>query len=149
MAALSFLRSNAARFELDPDFAKGKEIHIHVPEGAIPKDGPSAGITMTLALLSAASGKPLRGDVAMTGEVTLRGNVLPIGGLNEKLLAAKRAGMTTVMVPKDNKKDVQELSPMVTEGLTIVYVGTITEAIPVAFRSPVSKKVPAKTTRKR
>ncbi|MBK6292727.1 MAG: endopeptidase La [Ignavibacteria bacterium] len=149
MAALSFLRSNAARFGLDPEFSKGKEIHVHVPEGAIPKDGPSAGITMTLALMSAASGRPLRGDVAMTGEVTLRGNVLPIGGLNEKLLAAKRAGMTTVMVPKDNKKDVQELSPMVTEGLTIVYVGSITDAIPVAFRPDAVKRQPSKTTRKR
>ncbi|MBP6509447.1 MAG: endopeptidase La [Candidatus Kapabacteria bacterium] len=149
MAALSFLRSNAARFGLDPEFSKGKEIHVHVPEGAIPKDGPSAGITMTLALMSAASGRPLRGDVAMTGEVTLRGNVLPIGGLNEKLLAAKRAGMTTVMVPKDNKKDVQELSPMVTEGLTIVYVGSITDAIPVAFRPDTVKRQPSKTTRKR
>lgn len=149
MAALSFLRSNAARFGLDPEFSKGKEIHVHVPEGAIPKDGPSAGITMTLALMSAASGRPLRGDVAMTGEVTLRGNVLPIGGLNEKLLAAKRAGMTTVMVPKDNKKDVQELSPMVTEGLSIVYVGSITDAIPVAFRPATVKRQPSKTTRKR
>lgn len=134
MAALSYLRSTAASYQLDPDFAKGKELHIHVPEGAIPKDGPSAGITMTLAILSAASGRPLRGDVAMTGEVTLRGNVLPIGGLNEKLLAARRAGMTTVLVPKDNKKDVLELSPQVTEDLAIVYVGHISEAIKVAFR---------------
>lgn len=149
MAALSFLRSNAARFGLDPEFSKGKEIHVHVPEGAIPKDGPSAGITMTLALMSAASGRPLRGDVAMTGEVTLRGNVLPIGGLNEKLLAAKRAGMTTVMVPKDNKKDVQELSPMVTEGLSIVYVGSIVDAMPVAFRPAAEKRQPSKTARKR
>ncbi|MCX6139730.1 MAG: AAA family ATPase, partial [Candidatus Kapabacteria bacterium] len=136
MAALSFLRSNAGQFGLDPDFSKSKEIHIHVPEGAIPKDGPSAGITMTLAMLSAASGKPLRGDVAMTGEVTLRGNVLPIGGLNEKLLAARRAGMTTVLVPKDNRQDVEELSPLVTEKLTIVYVGHVTEALSVAFRQP-------------
>jgi len=140
MAALSFLRSNFAAFELDPDFSKNKEIHVHVPEGAIPKDGPSAGITMTMALLSAASGKPLRGDVAMTGEVTLRGNVLPIGGLNEKLLAAKRAGMTTVLVPKDNRKDVLELSPMVTEGLTIVYVGHISEAVEIAFRQPTTRR---------
>ena len=149
MAALSFLRANATQFGLDPEFSKGKEIHIHVPEGAIPKDGPSAGITMTLALLSAASGKPLRGDVAMTGEVTLRGNVLPIGGLNEKLLAAKRAGMTHVLVPKDNQKDVLELSPLVTEGLTIVYVSHISEALPVAFRKEKSQPRAAKTTRKR
>lgn len=134
MAALSFLRSNHTSFGLDPDFSKNKEIHIHVPEGAIPKDGPSAGITMTLAILSAASGNAIRGDVAMTGEITLRGNVLPIGGLNEKLLAAKRAGMTTVMVPKDNKKDVLELSPMVTDGLAIVYIGHFSEALAVAFR---------------
>lgn len=134
MAALSYLRSAATSYGLNPEFAKGNELHIHVPEGAIPKDGPSAGITMTMALLSAASGRPLRGDVAMTGEVTLRGNVLPIGGLNEKLLAARRAGMTTVLVPKDNKKDVLELAPQVTEGLTIAYVGHISEAVKVAFR---------------
>ncbi len=146
MAALSYLRSTAVAHGLDPDFAKGKEIHVHVPEGAIPKDGPSAGITMTMALLSAASGKPLRGNVAMTGEVTLRGNVLPIGGLNEKLLAAKRAGMTTVLVPKDNKTDVQELSPLVTQGLQVVYVGTIEQAIPIAFPAP--QKPPTRTNGK-
>lgn len=152
MAALSYLRSNSKLFKLDPEFSKGKEIHIHVPEGAIPKDGPSAGITMTLALLSAASARPLRGDVAMTGEVTLRGNVLPIGGLNEKLLAAKRAGMTTVLVPFDNKKDVAELSPLVTAGLKIVFVSNIKEALSVAFRAegePKPKAKPAKTSRKR
>jgi len=135
MAALSYLRSNHKAFELDPDFAKNKEIHVHVPEGAIPKDGPSAGITMTLALLSAASGKPLRGDLAMTGEVTLRGNVLPIGGLNEKLLAAKRAGVVTVLVPKANRKDVEELQSAVTEGLEIIYVDHIEQAISHAFRT--------------
>ena len=136
MASLSFLRSAYASFGLDPSFAKDKQIHVHVPEGAIPKDGPSAGITITLAILSAASGRPLRGDVAMTGEVTLRGNVLAIGGLNEKLLAAKRAGMTTVLVPKDNKRDVSELQPAVVEGLSIVYIGHVSEAIKVAFRAP-------------
>jgi ATP-dependent Lon protease len=135
VAALSFLRANHAAYGLDPEFAKGKEIHIHVPEGAIPKDGPSAGITMTLALLSAASGKPLRGDLAMTGEVTLRGNILPIGGLNEKLLAAKRVGVRTVFVPKDNARDVAELSPVVTKGLEIVYIDHIDQAVPIAFRT--------------
>ncbi|MCU0331230.1 MAG: endopeptidase La [Candidatus Kapabacteria bacterium] len=134
VAALSYLRANFATYGLDPEFAKGKEIHIHVPEGAIPKDGPSAGITMTLALLSAASGKPLRGDLAMTGEVTLRGNVLPIGGLNEKLLAAKRVGVRTVFVPKDNIKDVHELAPAVTQDLEIVFVDHIEQTVPIAFR---------------
>ncbi len=144
VAALSYLRANHARLGVDADFAKGKEIHIHVPEGAIPKDGPSAGITMTLALLSAASSRPLRGDVAMTGEVTLRGNVLPIGGLNEKLLAAKRVGITTVLVPRDNRKDVEELSPVVTQDLEIVYVDHIEQAVPVAFATAAKPK-----TRKR
>ncbi len=141
MAALSYLRSHAGTLGLPEDFAKGKEIHIHVPEGAIPKDGPSAGITMTLALYSAASGTPLRGDVAMTGEVTLRGAILPIGGLNEKLLAAKRAGTTTVLLPEGNRTDVQELDAGVTDGLTIVFVGSIEEALPTAvFRKEQRKK---------
>lgn len=134
MAALSYIRSNHAALGVSPDFAKGNEIHVHVPEGAIPKDGPSAGITMTLALLSAATGRPLRGDVAMTGEVTLRGNVLPIGGLNEKLLAAKRVGIRTVLVPRDNQRDVKELSPVVTGQLEIVFVDHIEQALNVAFR---------------
>ncbi len=134
VAALSFLRANHTTYGLDAEFAKGKEIHVHVPEGAIPKDGPSAGITMTLALLSAASGKPLRGDLAMTGEVTLRGNILPIGGLNEKLLAAKRMGIRTVFVPKDNARDVAELSPVVTKGLEIIFIEHVDEAVPIAFR---------------
>lgn len=134
VAALSFLRANHTAYGLDAEFAKGKEIHVHVPEGAIPKDGPSAGITMTLALLSAASGKPLRGDLAMTGEVTLRGNILPIGGLNEKLLAAKRMGIRTVFVPKDNARDVAELSPVVTKGLEIIFIEHVDEAVPIAFR---------------
>jgi ATP-dependent Lon protease len=150
MASLSFLRSSYDTFGLEQNFAKDKQIHVHVPEGAIPKDGPSAGITISLAILSAASGRPLRGDVAMTGEVTLRGNVLAIGGLNEKLLAAKRAGMTTVLVPKDNKRDIAELQPAVTQGLTIVYVGHVSEAVKVAFRAPAAaKKSVRKTARKR
>lgn len=133
VAALSYLRSNHSIFGLDAEFAKGKEIHVHVPEGAIPKDGPSAGITMTMALLSAASGKPLNGKVAMTGEVTLRGNILAIGGLNEKLLAAKRVGVKKVLVPKANQSDVTELPTVLKEGLEIVFVDTIEQAIPHAF----------------
>lgn len=155
MASLSYLRSNYAKYNLEPDVLKGKEIHVHLPEGAIPKDGPSAGITMTLALLSAITGKPLRGDVAMTGEVTLRGQILPIGGLSEKLLAAKRAGMKTVLVPGANKADVSELREGVTDGLDIVYVNKIDEAIPVAFdsesplpRKTIVAKLPATTKTK-
>jgi ATP-dependent Lon protease len=136
MAALSYLRSNAVKLGIDPDFAKGKEIHVHVPEGAIPKDGPSAGITMTMALLSAATGRKLKGTVAMTGEVTLRGNVLPIGGLNEKLLAAKRIGIKTVLVPAANKRDVEDLQPEVTSGLKLVFVEHIEEALDTAFAGP-------------
>lgn len=153
-AALTYVRSNPALFGLDPEFSKGKEIHIHVPEGAIPKDGPSAGITMTMALISAASGAPARGDIAMTGEVTLRGNILPIGGLNEKLLAAKRHGATVVIVPKDNEKDIEDISPQVKEGLNIQFVSTIQEAIPFVFRSSLGDKpvavhdIPAAHTKK-
>jgi ATP-dependent Lon protease len=133
MAALSFVRSNATRLSVSSDFADGKDIHIHVPEGAIPKDGPSAGITMTMALVSAATGKKLRADVAMTGEITLRGHVLAIGGLSEKLLAAKNAGMTTVIIPKENEAIVEDIDKAITDDLTIVPVATVMEAIPFAF----------------
>ena len=116
-AALSYIRSEAKKFGLNPDFYKGKEVHIHLPEGAIPKDGPSAGITMAMAILSAVSGKPALNNVAMTGEITLRGNVLPIGGLNEKLLAAKRNEIKIVLIPKDNEIDLAEIPEKVKDGL--------------------------------
>jgi hypothetical protein len=122
--------------ELDPEFAKGKEIHIHVPEGAIPKDGPSAGLTMTIALLSAVSGRPVRGDVAMTGEITLHGDVLPVGGLAEKLLAAKRAGIQMVILPKENAKDLPDLRPSIVDGLDIRFVEHVEQAVELAFREP-------------
>lgn len=144
-AALSYLRSNAKEYKLDPEFAKGKEIHIHLPEGAIPKDGPSAGITLALAMFSALSGNPARSDVAMTGEITLRGKVLPIGGLNEKLLAARRSGIKTVLVPKENEKDLTEIKDEVKEGLKIIPIQTIKEALPFVFDT----KVEAKKTRKK
>ena len=143
-AALSYLRSNAKTFGLEPHFTKGKEVHIHLPEGAIPKDGPSAGITMTLAMYSAFSGKPARNDVAMTGEITLRGNVLAIGGLNEKLLAARRTGITTVLIPKDNVKDLSEIKNEVKEGLKIVPVSSIKDAIPYVFKVDKKKRVVTK-----
>ncbi len=140
MAALSYLRSNAKEFGLPSRFSRGKEIHIHLPEGAIPKDGPSAGITMTMALYSAFSGKPARNDIAMTGEITLRGNVLPIGGLNEKLLAARRNDISIVLIPKDNEKDLSEIKPEVKEGLKIIPISTIKEAIPYVFGEVKKKK---------
>ena len=128
-AALSYIRSEAKMFGLNPDFYKGKEVHIHLPEGAIPKDGPSAGITMAMALLSAVSGKPAVNNVAMTGEITLRGNVLPIGGLNEKLLAAKRNDIKTVLIPKENEIDLVEIPQKVKEGLKIIPVDSIANAV--------------------
>jgi ATP-dependent Lon protease len=141
-AALSYIRSNAKKLGVDPDFYKGKEIHIHLPEGAIPKDGPSAGLTMAMAMISAASGKPTRNDVAMTGEITLRGNVLPIGGLNEKLLAAQRVGIKTVLIPEENMKDLTEIPAKVKEGLKIVPVGKIQKALEYVFSQP-SRTLPA------
>jgi ATP-dependent Lon protease len=133
-AALSYLRSNARRLHLPDQFTKGKEIHIHLPEGAIPKDGPSAGVTMAVAIYSAVSGKPARSDVAMTGEITLRGEVLAIGGLNEKLLAAQRSGITTVLIPEENEKDLKEIQDKVKEGLTIIPVKNIDLAISIAMQ---------------
>jgi len=132
-AALSYIRSNAKKFNIDPNFFKGKEIHIHLPEGAIPKDGPSAGITMSIALLSAVSGRPASNDIAMTGEITLRGEVLPIGGLTEKLLAAKRNNISTVLIPKDNEIDLKEIQDSVKEGLKIIPIETVEDAIPYIF----------------
>ncbi|MDP3829619.1 MAG: S16 family serine protease, partial [Ignavibacteriaceae bacterium] len=139
-AALSYLRSNAKKLHIEENFFKGKEIHIHLPEGAIPKDGPSAGVAMTLAMLSAITGKPTRGDVAMTGEITLRGKVLAIGGLTEKLLAAKRNEINTVLIPRENESDLKEIQAAVTDGLRIIPISTVEEAIPYAFED-ITKKV--------
>lgn len=139
-AALSYLRSNAERMELPADFYKDKEMHVHLPEGAIPKDGPSAGITMAMAMYSAISGKPARADVAMTGEITLRGEVLAIGGLNEKLIAAQRSGITTVLIPQENVKDLSEIQAQVKEGLTIMPISKIEEALPHVFTMHASEE---------
>lgn len=128
-AAFSYIRSNAASFGIADEYFKNKEIHIHLPAGSIPKDGPSAGITLTIALLSAITGKPVAGDIAMTGEITLRGEVFPIGGLNEKLLAAKKNGIKKVLIPKDNQIDLKEISKGILDGLTIIPVSTIYQAV--------------------
>lgn len=130
---LSYIRAISKKWGIDKKFFKENDIHIHVPEGAVPKDGPSAGITMATAMLSAATGKKVRADIAMTGEITLRGRVLPIGGLKEKLLAAKNAGIKTVCVPKKNEKDVEEVSAEITKGLEIVYVESMDEVLEQAF----------------
>ena len=138
-AALSYLRSNARKLGLVPSFYKGKEIHVHLPEGSIPKDGPSAGVTMAMAMYSAISGKPARSDVAMTGEITLRGEVLNIGGLNEKLLAAQQNGITTVLIPHENMKDLSEIPEKVKEGLAVVPIKNIEDALSHLFLSSTRK----------
>jgi len=139
-AALSYLRSQAKKLGLPDHFSKGREIHIHLPEGAIPKDGPSAGITMAMAMYSAVSGKPARNDIAMTGEITLRGEVLAIGGLNEKLLAAQRSGIKKVIIPQDNVKDLRDIPAKVKEGLTLIPIGKIEDALPHVFGNDGEKK---------
>lgn len=133
-AAITYIRGHTSQFGVPEAFYKGQEIHVHVPEGAIPKDGPSAGITMAVAVVSAAAQKPVRWDVAMTGEITLRGKILQIGGLTEKLIAAKRAKIKTVIIPKDNLKDLAEIPTKVTDGLEIIAVSYLAEAIPYIFR---------------
>nr|WP_296956922.1 endopeptidase La [uncultured Mediterraneibacter sp.] len=130
---ISYIRSVSKKYAIAEDFFEKHDIHVHIPEGAVPKDGPSAGITMATAMLSAITGKKVRADLAMTGEVTLRGRVLPIGGLKEKLLAAKNAGIHTVLIPKENKADVDELSTEITKGMEILPVETMEEVLKKAL----------------
>lgn len=130
---ISYIRSVAEKYHIDADFFKEHDIHIHIPEGAVPKDGPSAGITMATAMLSAITEVPVKADVAMTGEITLRGRVLPIGGLKEKLLAAKSAGIEKVLIPFENQADVEEMEKEITEGLEIVPVKTMEEVLKQTF----------------
>lgn len=132
-AGISYIRSVSEAYEIPKKFFEQHDIHIHIPEGAVPKDGPSAGITMATAMLSAITKRKIRADVAMTGEITLRGRVLPIGGLKEKILAAKNAGITTVIVPKKNEKDIEEISEEIKKGLRIVFVETMEEVLKTAF----------------
>jgi ATP-dependent Lon protease len=133
--AVSYVRSVSEKYHIASDYFEKNDIHIHIPEGAVPKDGPSAGITMATAILSAATGIPVRADTAMTGEITLRGRVLPIGGLKEKLLAAKQAGITTVLVPEENRVDVEEIQDEIKEGLNLVFVSRMKEVLQEALVS--------------
>ena len=132
-AGISYIRSVSEEYHIPKKFFQENDIHIHIPEGAVPKDGPSAGITMAIAMLSAITKTPVRADVAMTGEITLRGRVLPIGGLKEKTLAAKNAGSKTICVPKKNEKDIDEISPEIKKGLEIVLVEQMKDVLDVAF----------------
>jgi ATP-dependent Lon protease len=140
-AALSWVRANADRYGVDPDFFRKQDIHIHVPSGAVPKDGPSAGVAMVTALVSLLTGRPVRPRVAMTGEISLLGVVLPIGGVKEKILGARRAGIREVILPADNEANVKEdLQPEMLEGITVHYVRTVDQALDLALeKTPVTK----------
>ena len=147
-AALSWIRTHAREYGIDPDFFKSAEIHVHVPAGAIPKDGPSAGVTMAAAIASQLTGRPVRGDIAMTGEITLSGRVLPVGGIKEKVLAARRVGINEVILPKLNAKNVNEdLTPELRQGLTVHLVTSIDEVFALALQ-PVSSDAPPVKTEK-
>jgi ATP-dependent Lon protease len=143
-AALTWVRSNAVSLGLAEDFTKELDLHIHVPAGAIPKDGPSAGVTMATVLVSLLTDTPVRPLTAMTGEITLSGNVLPVGGIKEKFLAARRAGVETIILPAENRQDVEEdLTPELTEGVTIHYANRIEDVLAVAL--PLLKSRPDTT----
>ena len=138
-AAITVVRTRSSSLGIDSEFYQNKDLHIHVPEGATPKDGPSAGITMALAVASSLSGVPVKSDVAMTGEITLRGQVLEIGGLKEKLLAALRGGIKEVIIPKDNEKDLIEIPENVKKGLKIHPVKFVDEVFAIALKTKVTK----------
>jgi ATP-dependent Lon protease len=135
-AAESYVKSRSIAFGIKPSTFEKRDIHVHVPEGATPKDGPSAGVAMVTSIVSVLTGIRTRREVAMTGEITLRGRVLPIGGLKEKLLAALRGGLKTVLIPRDNEKDLAEIPDNVKKGLTIIPVGTVDELLKHALVTP-------------
>lgn len=143
-AGISYIRSVSEQYHISDEYFRKHDIHIHIPEGAVPKDGPSAGVTMATAMISAITKIPVRADVAMTGEITLRGRVLPIGGLKEKLLAAKNAGMKIIFVPAKNEPDVEEISEEIKKGLDIRYAETMEDILPVALMGKISEKKPGK-----
>lgn len=136
-AALTYVRSHAQELGVDEELVRESDLHVHVPAGAVPKDGPSAGVTMTAALVSLFTGKPISGDVAMTGEVTLRGQVLPVGGIKQKVLAAHRAGLSTVVLPARNEKDLDDIPASVREQMRIVLVDRVEDALATALPSEV------------
>ncbi|MFP8878195.1 MAG: S16 family serine protease, partial [Myxococcota bacterium] len=135
-AARSWLRTRASDLTFDSELFDNSDVHLHVPAGAVPKDGPSAGIAMVTSLASLVTGRPVRSALAMTGEITLRGKVLPVGGIKEKVLAAKRAGIATVVLPEDNRRDVEEVDEALLEGLDLEYVGQIDEALAHTLSPP-------------
>ena len=147
-AGISYIRSVSEQYRISDEYFRKHDIHIHIPEGAVPKDGPSAGVTMVTAMISAITKIPVRADVAMTGEITLRGRVLPIGGLKEKLLAAKNAGMKIVFVPAKNKADVEEISEEIKNGLDIRYAETMEDILPTALTGKISEKKSGKRKKK-
>jgi ATP-dependent Lon protease len=133
LAALSWIRTNSAALGIDEDLFDKSDFHIHVPAGATPKDGPSAGVTLTVSLVSLLTGIPVPSDLAMTGEITLRGKVLPVGGIKEKVIAAKSAGSRRVLLPEKNEKDLDDVSPSVREALQFQFVGEIDQVLDLAF----------------
>ena len=141
--AVSYIRKNAVKLGINPDFHKTNDLHIHFPDGATPKDGPSAGVTLVTSIVSELSGIPARREVAMTGEVTLHGKVLPIGGLREKTMAAYKAGITTVLVPNDNRKDMEDVDPVVKEKLEFIFCSTVDDVLKNALRHPAEETEPA------